>query len=160
MITLEGPQGIVDKSSKKILARGKVPPPLSGNAKILGAYGPPTHPLVNERVMTSLWQVFACPLETLWSPPVRTRPSRAWLALWHTGHTGARSYTAQLVLNLQCFTKVYNLRFKHNTQSQNHRNVLEAKSMRLMHITGYCIASHSWTMDIYYIALLWYGTYV
>ena len=27
MITLEGPQGIVDKSSKKILARGRAPPP-------------------------------------------------------------------------------------------------------------------------------------
>ena len=36
-------------------------------------------------VMTSLWQVFAPCLKTLWSPPVRTRPSRAWLALCHTG---------------------------------------------------------------------------
>ena len=37
MSTLEGPQCIVDKSSKKFLARGS----------ILGAYGPPTPPLQN-----------------------------------------------------------------------------------------------------------------
>ena len=38
---------IVDKSSKIILARGRAPPPtpLSGNARVLGAYGPQTHPL-------------------------------------------------------------------------------------------------------------------
>ena len=34
MSTLEGPQCIVDKSSKNILARGRVPPPISGNAGI------------------------------------------------------------------------------------------------------------------------------
>ena len=45
MITLEGPQGIVDKSSKKNPGKGQSPPtPLSGNARILGAYGPQTHP--------------------------------------------------------------------------------------------------------------------
>ena len=40
MITLEGPQGIVEKSSKKILARGR--------ARILGTFEPPSPPLYSD----------------------------------------------------------------------------------------------------------------
>ena len=52
MITLEGPQCIVDKSSKEILADTR--PPLHANASIFGIFGPPTPPLVAELYMISL----------------------------------------------------------------------------------------------------------
>ena len=46
MITLGGPSVHCGQILQNILARGRAPsPPLPGNAKILGAYGPPSHPL-------------------------------------------------------------------------------------------------------------------
>ena len=89
MITFEGPQCIVDKSSKKILAWGR-PPTLSGNARSLGTFWAPTGPLsklrsimttflsllclaknVSEKLLLSRWN-----LRTL-SPPSSTSPSLA-----------------------------------------------------------------------------------
>ena len=57
MITLEGPHCIVDKSSKIILARGRVPPPFwqcqDFGCIICTAYVPPTHPLLQNKIIMS-----------------------------------------------------------------------------------------------------------